>query len=219
MRRKDCHPSRFQMACSWQSRGQSHAWDFGTVGLREKVEPPPRPCLWSPTLPLRPALRTGTLAGQAEPRWRFYSAVTTLLLSSKPTPGPTNTPREGQTLLEKWFPTPLQRDRCRGKKGPLDLWKLYKVYRVLASQRRKSLWDGGGYLEMEKALKGRQTSVSRHQTKYLEGMRWGEGGGPSGTALGGALQADPIWSSRPVREARLPPSCRGEAETEVLGKF
>lgn len=111
--------------------------NLGRWARERRLSRPSSPCSWSPTLPLHPVPRTGTLAGQAEPRWRFYSAVTTLLLSSKPTPGPTNTPREGQTLLEKWFPTPLQRDRCRGKKGPLDLWKLYKVYRVLASQKEK----------------------------------------------------------------------------------
>ena len=92
------------------------------------------------------------------------------------------------------------------KRGRWIYGNYIKFIESWQARRRKSLWDGGGYLEMEKALKGRQTSVSRHQTQYLEGMPWGEGHGPPGTAAGGALQADPIWSSgRPCEGGMVAP--------------
>lgn len=115
---------------------------------------------------------------------------------------PVNPHRAPQTLLEKARPFLrngfLHLYNVIGaveKRGRWIYGNYIKFIESWQARRRKSLWDGGGYLEMEKALKGRQISVSRHQTKYLKGMRWGEGHGPSGTAAGGALQADPIWSS------------------------
>lgn len=138
-----------------------------------------------------------------------------------------NPRRAPQTLLEK--ARPFLRNGflylynvigAMEKRGRWIYGNYIKFIESWQARRRKSLWDGGGYLEMEKALKGHQACVSRHQTKYLEGMRWGEGGSPSGTSVGGALQAGPFGlQGVPVREAGLPPSCRGEAETAVFGKF
>ena len=180
LRRKECHTSCFQIACSRQSRGAPKSclgiWDGGVepegwaapsvraLGVPGLAAPPPPP----PLLLEHPG-RPGR-AGMAILQHCYYS-----VLPSKPTPGPTSTPQEGQTLPEKWFPTPLQRDRCRGQKGPLGLWKLYKVYSLGRARSRKGLRDGGGCLEMQKARKGRLTFVWRRQIKYPKDTRCGVG--------------------------------------------
>lgn len=151
----------------------------------------PRPGdLLLPLLVLHPAPALGHPGQPGRPGDGAFTALLLLYCC------PANPYRAPQTLREK--ARPFQRNSslhlynvidAEEKRGHWIYGNYIKFMESWQARSRKSLQDGGGYLEMEKVMKEHQTLVSRHQTKYCRSrVRCGPGKWPSWISCRGSLR-------------------------------